>query len=298
MNAHPGTRGSSTRHRLRPAVACLALVLALCAALSAAEVAGAGAPPAASAPRAFVKHPRAVPILVYHHVQSYQAGYYLLYASTSQFARQLWYLHHNGYHPVTLDQVYAAWTGGPRLPRRPVVLSFDDGYVDQYTNAARLLRRYHYPAVLNLVVHNGTALSRAMVRRMIAWGWEVDSHTLTHPLLTRLSASQLRYQLVASRRVIRRRFHVPVHFLCYPGGIYNRTVVRAVRAAGYLGATTIHYGRATPHGRFAMPRIAVYWGESLGAFGSRMRTAPRMTPAASSSGSFEALLRRATSPAR
>ena len=55
--------------------------------------------------------------------------------------------------------------------------------------------------------------------------------------------------------------------------------MRAVRAAGYFGATSIRYGRATPHGRFAMPRIAVYWGESLGTFGSRMRTAPRLTAA-------------------
>ena len=151
--------------------------------------------------------------------------------------------------------------------------------------------------MLNLVVHSGTALSGAMVRRMIAWGWEIDSHTLTHPLLTHLSSSQLRYQLVQSRRVLKHRFRVPVDFLCYPGGIYDRRVMRAVRAAGYLGATSIHYGRATPRGRFAMPRIAVYWGESLGAFGSRMRTAPRMIATQESGTAVEALLRRPTTPA-
>jgi peptidoglycan/xylan/chitin deacetylase (PgdA/CDA1 family) len=270
--------------------ACLAVVLATCGAVAAAGAAPAAAPSVVT-PRAFVKHPRAVPILVYHHVQSYEAGYYLTYVGTSQFASQLWYLHHNGYHPVTLRRVYDSWAGRAKLPRRPVVLSFDDGYLDQYTNAARLLHRYHYPAVLDLVVDNGTALSRAMVRRMIVWGWEVDSHTLTHPLLTHLSPAQLRHQLVASKRIIRRRFHVPADFLCYPGGIYDSRVMRAVRKAGYLGATTIHYGRATPRGRFAMPRIAVYWGESLGAFGDRMRTAPRMTPAA---GRLEAIPRAAS----
>jgi peptidoglycan/xylan/chitin deacetylase (PgdA/CDA1 family) len=287
MHAPPGPHAPIARRRLRLVVTCFTILLATCAALIAAgSVPSAGAASGAAAvasptpqasPRAFVKHPQAVPILVYHHVQSYKAGYYLIYVGTAQFASQLSYLHHNGYHPVTLRRVYDAWTGRAKLPRRPVVLSFDDGYLDQYTNAAHLLHRYRDPAVLDLVVRNGTALSRAMIRRMIAWGWEVDSHTLTHPLLTHLTASQLHYQLVASKRIIRQRFHVPVDFLSYPGGICDRRVMRAVRAAGYLGATTIHYGRATPRARFAMPRIAVYWGESLGTFGMRLRTAPRMT---------------------
>jgi len=270
----------TTRRHVWLAVSCLALLFATCGALAASRAPSAAAAASTSASaRAFVEHPQAVPILVYHHVQSHEAGNYLMYVGTSQFASQLAYLQRNGYHPVTLGQVWDAWTGGTRLPRRPVALSFDDGYLDQYTNAAHLLHRYRYPAVLDLVVHNGTPLSRAMVRRMITWGWEVDSHTLTHPLLTHLSSSQLRYQLVESKRILERRFHVPADFLCYPGGAYNSRVMRAVRAAGYFGATSIHYGRATPHGRFAMPRIAVYWGESLGTFGNRMRTAPRMTSA-------------------
>jgi len=66
---------------------------------------------------------------------------------------------------------------------------------------------------------------------------------------------------------------VPVDFLCYPGGVYDGRVMRAARDAGYLAATSIRYGAATPHGRFALPRIAVYWGESLSKFGSRMRQA-------------------------
>ena len=280
MHALRMPHAPATQRRLWLAVTCLVLLLGTCGALAATRASSAAAAASTTAsPRTFVKHPQAVPILVYHHVQSYEAGYYLMYVGTSQFASQLAYLYRNGYHPVTLGQVWDAWTGRAKLPRRPVVLSFDDGYLDQYTNAAHLLHRYHYPAVLNLVVHSGTALSGAMVRRMIAWGWEVDSHTLTHPLLTHLSSSQLRYQLVESKRIIKHRFHVPVDFLCYPGGIYDSRVMRAVRAAGYLGATSIRYGRATPHGRFAMPRIAVYWGESLGTFGSRMRTAPRMTSA-------------------
>lgn len=214
-----------------------------------------------------------VPILVYHHVQGSLEGDCLAYVGTSQFAGQLRYLRSHGYHPVTMQQVWDDWTGKADLPRRPVVLSFDDGYADQYSNAARQLRRYRWPAVLNLVVRRGTALRDAQVRRMIMWGWEIGSHTLGHPILTHLSSAALRRELLDSRRALEQRYGVQVDSLCYPGGIYDARVMRAARDAGYLVATTIHYGAATPYGRYALPRIAVYWGESLSTFGSRMRQA-------------------------
>jgi peptidoglycan/xylan/chitin deacetylase (PgdA/CDA1 family) len=214
-----------------------------------------------------------VPILVYHHVQGYLAGSIYMYVSTSQFAAQLRYLRRHGYEPVTMQQVWDDWTGKADLPRRPVVLSFDDGYPNQYFNAARQLRKYRWPAVLNLVAHRGTALSNTQVRRMVAWGWEIGSHTLGHPILTRCSSATLRRELVLSRRILHRTFDVQVDFFCYPGGAYNGRVMRAVRDAGYLAATSIRYGAATPRGRYALPRIAVYWGESLSAFGGRMRQA-------------------------
>jgi len=255
---------SAARKRHWPRRAALWLVL-LCAPAAAASLA-----PAAAG--AWARH-TPVPILVYHHVQSSLRGDYLMWVGASQFAGQLRYLRTHGYHPVTMQQVWDDWTGRAGLPRNPVVLSFDDGYPDQYSNAARLLRTYHWPAVLNVVVHNGTALRDAQVRRMVKWGWEIGSHTLGHPILTRCSSTALRRELVDSRRALEHKYGVPVDFFCYPGGIYDRRVMRAARDAGYLAATTIHYGAATPYGRYALPRIAVYWGESLSAFGSRMRQA-------------------------
>jgi peptidoglycan/xylan/chitin deacetylase (PgdA/CDA1 family) len=267
------------RHAARAALVCLLVAGALL-----------GSVVCATTALAFARH-TPVPILVYHHVQSSEAGNYLMYVGTSQFADQLSYLRHHGYHPVTMQQVWADWTGKEQLPSRPVVLSFDDGYPDQYFNAAAMLHRYDFPAVLNLVVHNGTQLTNAEVRKMVRWGWEIGSHTLHHPILTHLSSSDLRRELVDSRRILEHEFDVPVDFFCYPGGIYDSRVLRAVSDAGYLAATSIHYGRATPARRMALPRIAVYWGESLGTFGNRMRTAPRFSAAA---GPREERLRRAS----
>lgn len=215
-----------------------------------------------------------VPILMYHHVAPVRKGSPLLYVSPSQFDAQLTYLHDHGYDVVTLQQVYAAWMNEGSLPAKPVVLSFDDGYVDQYRYAAPLLRSFGDPAVLNLIVHNlGRAFTEVMVAQMIAWGWEIDSHTITHRDLTRLLPRQVRYELVGSRNVLRRSFGVSVNFFCYPGGAQNPTVVEAVRKAGYLGATGIQYGLADPAQLFSLPRIVVYWGEPQSRFAARLQAA-------------------------
>src|SRR4029453_14244762 len=167
-----------------------------------------------------------------------------LYVSRADFASQLQWLARTGYHAVTLDAVDRYWRGVARLPSRPIVLSFDDGYREQFTIAEPLLTSHHWPGVLDLeyaqLVHE--SLTGPMVRRMLADGWELDSHTMTHPDLTTVGAPGLRWELVRSRGPLRRRVGVPVHFFCYPMGKFDARVVRAVRAAGYWGATTAHMG--------------------------------------------------------
>jgi peptidoglycan/xylan/chitin deacetylase (PgdA/CDA1 family) len=222
------------------------------------------------------QHGRHLPvaILMYHHISPVRKGSPLLYVSPAQLATQLAYLQSHGYHVVTLQQLYDAWMNEGSLPAQPVVLSFDDGYPDQYRYAAPLLRHFGDPAVLNLIVHNlGGAFTQAMVARMIAWGWELDSHTISHRDLARLSPGQLRYELAGSRNRLRRSFGVAVNFFCYPGGVHDAKVVAAVRTAGYLAATSIQYGLADPAELFSLPRIVVYWGESQSRFAARLRAA-------------------------
>ena len=215
--------------------------------------------------------PVAVPILMYHHVAPRPQGSPLLWVTPRQLAAELVFLRRHGYHTVTLGQVYACWTSGSPLPRRPVVLSFDDGYLDQYRYAAPLMRRDGDVAVLNLVVHNlGRALTVADVARMAAWGWEIDSHTITHRDLALLPSSVVRCELLGSRNLLRRYLHLPVDFFCYPGGAYDAAVVRAVRKAGYLAATSVVYGLARPGELFTLPRIVVFGGERLGLFGESL----------------------------
>jgi peptidoglycan/xylan/chitin deacetylase (PgdA/CDA1 family) len=103
-----------------------------------------------------------------------------------------------------------------------------------------------------------TDLRPREVREMLAAGWEVDAHTLTHPDLTTVSADRLRQEVAGSREQIRRTFGVPVNFFCYPAGRFNAAVLAAVKTAGYLGATTTELGLAAPdQPAFQLKRIRV-----------------------------------------
>ncbi len=218
---------------------------------------------AATAPRPATGSYRGpVPILMYHVVNAPPAGtpYPELWTSRETFRATVALLRRSGYHGVTLGQVWRAWHGGPGLPRRPVVFSFDDGYLSQWTHAKPTLRAAGWPGVLNLEGKNigPGGLTRHQVRGMIAAGWEVDAHSLTHPDLTTVDDVSLRREVAGSRALLRRVFRVPVSFFCYPAGRNDARVRAAVRAAGYDAATTVESGvAARSDDPFALPRIRV-----------------------------------------
>ena len=208
-------------------------------------------------------HHAPVAILMYHVVAAAPPGaaYGDLWVPPGRFMQEMRALAHAGYHATTLDAVWRAWHGHGTLPRRPVVISFDDGYQSQSAAARRLLNRLGWPGVLNLLVKNvglKGGLARNEVRAMLRDGWEIDAHTLTHPDLTTIDASRLRREVAGSRRWLRHAFGAPVDFFAYPSGQYNPVVEAAVRAAGYMGATTTQPGEATRAADpYALPRVRV-----------------------------------------
>jgi peptidoglycan/xylan/chitin deacetylase (PgdA/CDA1 family) len=207
-----------------------------------------------------------VPILMYHVVQDPPSGaaYPDLWVSPPEFRAEVRAMVAAGYHGITLAQVFAAWRRGAALPRHPVVVSFDDGYLSHSSVAAPALRRAGWPGVLNLEIGNAGrgGISIARLRRLVRDGWEIDSHTMTHPDLTTLPAARLREELVGPRAWIRRHLGATPEFFCYPAGRYDATVIAAVRAAGYAGATTELPGPARPsEDPFQLRRIRVSRGE-------------------------------------
>jgi peptidoglycan/xylan/chitin deacetylase (PgdA/CDA1 family) len=198
-----------------------------------------------------------------------------LFVRPADFAAQMNWLAAHGFRAVTLHQVYEYWLRGTALPTQPIVLSFDDGYLGQHTKAMPVLRKLHWPGVLNLKVNalkSRYTLPAWRVRQMLAAGWELDAHTITHPDLTHVGDAQLWNEVHGSRVELQRMFHVPVDFFCYPSGRYNAHVVAAVRRAGYLGATTTNYGLARPHDLYTLSRIRINGSDRVNGFARKLQS--------------------------
>jgi peptidoglycan/xylan/chitin deacetylase (PgdA/CDA1 family) len=202
-------------------------------------------------------HDAPVPVLVYHVIGFSPAANALegLYVPPAELRAQVDWLARAGWHAVTLDRVLAYWREGIALPRKPIVLSFDDGYPGDWRYALPILRAHRWPGVLNLQVGNLVPLR---VRELIHAGWQVASHTFTHPDLTTIGSAQLEREVGTSRRWLQDVFHVHVDVFCYPYGRYDTAVVAAVRRAGYVAAETENPGFASPkNGLLTLDRIRV-----------------------------------------
>jgi peptidoglycan/xylan/chitin deacetylase (PgdA/CDA1 family) len=215
----------------------------------------------------------AVPVLTYHVIAPPPPGapFPGLYVDPSDFAAEMQGLKTAGWHPVTLDQLRAFWTRGAQLPAgRPIVITFDNGYRSQYVNALPILRRLGWVADENIQLSglppSQGGLTAAQVRGLVNAGWELDTQGISHADLITLSASALQYQVASARQTLRRRYGVPVNWFCYPSGHYDATVIAAVRAAGFVGSTTVIPGWASPaNDPYRLPRLRVLRGTTASA---------------------------------
>ena len=202
---------------------------------------------------------RGIPVLMYHKVvtRPVVGSRHGTWVTREAFARQLRSLRRRGMTTVTLRDVAAASRGERALPRRPVVLTFDDGYVDNHTNAWPLLARHGMTAVVFVVADpalntnawdaaagepQAALMSRDQVRELAAHGIEIGSHTATHPRLPELSGERLRDELEGSRRAIEAWLGRPVASLAYPYGAVSEHVKTAARDAGYEMAVATNSG--------------------------------------------------------
>jgi peptidoglycan/xylan/chitin deacetylase (PgdA/CDA1 family) len=203
-----------------------------------------------------------VPILVYHDLGTPPASesYPGLYVSNDDFIAQMRWLHQQGYQAVTLDELMDAWYHGGTLPAKPIVITFDNGYIPQATFAPAVMSQYGWPGVLNEITENHLANWR--LSHLISIGWEIDSHSLTHPDLTTATPSELHDQVVASRQFLQQNFHIPVNSFCYPSNRYNSAVIAAVKSAGYTNALTENPGFATRTDPYLLDRFEIEGGVS------------------------------------
>ena len=184
-----------------------------------------------------------VPILLYHRIALKAVGLPGLTVPPAEFAAEMRWLHGAGFHAITQLQLYDALERGARLPPRPFMVTFDDGYRDVLWNAAPLLHRLRMPAteyVITSRVDDGdpSFLSWPELRRLRALGFDIGSHTVHHVDLTALPVGDAYTELLESRLALERHLHTAVPWFAYPFGRADAQVARLAARAGYLLAVT------------------------------------------------------------
>jgi peptidoglycan/xylan/chitin deacetylase (PgdA/CDA1 family) len=223
-----------------------------------------------------------VPILMYHHIASAPAGADAirldLSVSPVVFTQQMDYLQSHGYQTVSLADLVNRLARGIALPAKPVVLTFDDGYDDNYSQAYPILRRHGFSGEFFLItnaVGNPDYMTWDQAIEMSRHGMSIQAHGRTHADLAVSSAGDATWQIAGSRAIIEEKIGAPVQFYCYPSGRYSAQTIDILRAKGYVAAVTTAYGAThSPSGLFELSRVRMRGADSLEQFVVKLETAP------------------------
>ena len=166
-----------------------------------------------------------VPVLMYHAVSDNCWGYAELFVSPSSMEQQLKYLVDNGYDPIWFEDLAHAEDYD-----KPVILTFDDGYDDNYTELFPLLKKYNVKATVFVigqdVVGIAHKLTQDQIREMSDSGLvSIQSHGYTHGDMDVMDEDTLEYELEESKKVLSRITGKAPYVLCYPTGKYRELTI-------------------------------------------------------------------------
>ena len=226
-----------------------------------------------------------IPVLNYHQIEEKDGNPLTLWPD--QFEAQMAYLADEGYTTITIDEMMDSIENGTPLPEKPVIITFDDGYADNYEYAYPILKKYGFKATIFLIYDFTNTypgyLTWAQINEMKASGLiRFESHTMTHANLAELtSIDELHHEIADSHDLLSEKLGYDMQYIAYPGGRVNEEIEEITRAAGYRGGFTVHYGLSTPaEGRYQMDRIPIFGANmhTLTRFKLRLAFAPLIAP--------------------
>ncbi len=193
-----------------------------------------------------------IPVMVYHSVRAHVSGESAIqdqYDITPELLEsELVYLKEHGYTTIQFAQVIGYFDHDTPLPEKPVILSFDDGWENQYTHAFPLLKKYGMTGTFfiytNPIDHQKKHwMTWKQVVALDQAGMEVAGHSRTHPMLTKITTDQgLDKEILGSKQILEQHLGHTITVFAYPFGMRDARVITAVKRAGYLLARTTHAG--------------------------------------------------------
>jgi peptidoglycan/xylan/chitin deacetylase (PgdA/CDA1 family) len=237
---------------------------------------GAAPPPRPTGPSV------SVPILLYHYVRTNPVASdregFRLSVTPASFARQMALLHADGARAVSMAEVMRALAGGPPLPPRPVVLTFDDGHDDFAYRAVPVLQDNGLTATSFVVpgfLGRSSYMTVDQLHAVVAAGMTIGAHTMHHVDLARVSPSVAADEITRSRSVLQQLTGQPVADFAYPYGIFSSRVVEMVASAGFADAATTEPGmRQYASQPFLLRRNEVGGYDTLSSFAQKAGLPP------------------------
>lgn len=215
-----------------------------------------------------------VPILMYHEIGDPEGPWESLYVSEVNFRNQMEYLKKNGYNTITLSDLQKNRAGLRRLPPKPIVITFDDGYSSMYSLVYRLFKEsemkgvfYVYPKKFG----SWNSLTEEEIKEMAANGMEIGSHSMSHLNMHKMGEKQLKYEVGESKRILEDITGKPVESFCYPAGRLSESLIKELINSGYTNAVTTKYGMYREEDSvYKIKRIRINYSDSLNVFINRI----------------------------
>jgi len=203
------------------------------------------------------------------------------------FIKQIEYLHNSGHRSIFLDEYVKLHhqlldlKSNESLIEKPIIITFDDGHVSNYTRAFSLLQKYGFLATFFVTVKNidsAHGMTWQQLREMADSGMSIQSHTMSHPFLSDLSPEQIRWELAESKSILEDKLGRPVNYLALPGGRYSSTAKKIAEEIGYQAVCTSKVGYNTSKTNlYALRRWTIKRNTSISTFRSIIQMNPLTT---------------------
>nr|WGD77289.1 polysaccharide deacetylase family protein [Bacillus subtilis]WGD93954.1 polysaccharide deacetylase family protein [Bacillus subtilis] len=212
--------------------------------------------------------PAKSPILMYHSISSGNS----LRVPKKEFEAHMKWLHDNDYQTLTPKEAYLMLTQDKKPSEKCVLITFDDGYTDNYQDAYPVLKKYGMKATIFMIgksIGHKHHLTEDQMKEMAQHGISIESHTIDHLELNGLTPQQRQSEMADSKKLFDNMFHQQTTIISYPVGRYNEETLKAAEKTGYqMGVTTEPGAASRDQGMYALHRVRVSPGMSGSAFGA------------------------------